>query len=176
LAGLADYLEGGGLRVPDAVRAATDSYRSDSDTVAAFLSESDLVFDATLSITTNDLMAMHGDWFAASAITESEKAHYQKVITAMKEHGVKAGQTKSRGRYWSGVGEGVPTRTNLSDSPTRKRIFTDNRNRRYPLYPPLAKPTTRVDSFRVLSYKKLCPVVTTREEVTNHVDAYRPVP
>jgi hypothetical protein len=41
---------------------------------------------------------------------------------------------------------------------------------------PICKLLTGLDSFGVQSYKKSCPVVTTREEITSHVDAYRPVP
>jgi putative DNA primase/helicase len=103
--GLADYLENG-LRVPEIVKVATTSYRNESDTVAAFLDESDLALDPALSITSNDLLAIHGDWYQSAGIGETEKAHYQRVVDDLKQHGVvlkRRGQKKIR--TWLGVGE-----------------------------------------------------------------------
>ena len=103
--GLADYLENG-LRVPEIVKVATKSYRNESDTVAAFLDESDLTVDPLLSITSGDLLAIHGDWYQSAGIGESEKAHYQRVVDDLKQHGVvlkRRGQKKTR--TWLGVGE-----------------------------------------------------------------------
>ncbi len=103
LEGLADYHEAG-LDTPDVVRVATDRYRNDSNTVAAFLADSNIVFDPQQSMPTSDLLALHGEWFAAIGATEPEKAHYQKVVTALKERGAISRQTKSRGRFWQGIG------------------------------------------------------------------------
>jgi len=103
LAGLADYLANG-LQVPERVKVATASYRAESDTVAAFLAESGLEFGTDLSIPTADLLALHGDWWRATGGTGPEAAHYQKVVQALKERGAVSKQTRSRGRFWQGVG------------------------------------------------------------------------
>jgi len=104
LSGLADYLEHG-LQIPDTVSAATQAYRNESDTVAAFFTETNIIFDDTKRwITTTDLLAAHGEWFAAAGPAESEKAHYQRVVTALKERGITQRRDRQRGRYWPGVG------------------------------------------------------------------------
>jgi len=91
-----------GLRVPDAVRAATVAYRQESDTVAAFLVEAGLVFGPGKAISTNDLMKAHGEWFAAAGTDGPEKAHYQRLVAVLKERGVTQGRSKA-GRRWVGV-------------------------------------------------------------------------
>ena len=103
LEGLADYHEVG-LDTPDVVQVATDRYRTDSDTVTAFLAESGYQFDPRLELDAGDLLAAHGDWWQANGGVGPEAAHYQKVIAAMKERCVTAGRTKSRGRFWRGIG------------------------------------------------------------------------
>jgi len=103
LEGLADYHEVG-LDTPDVVRVATARYRTDSDTVAAFLAESGYQFDPRLELDAGDLLAAHGDWWQAIGATEPEKSHYQRVVAALKERGVSAGRTKTRGRFWRGIG------------------------------------------------------------------------
>ena len=103
LEGLADYLADG-LNIPAVVRVATDRYRAESDTVAAFIAESGYQFDPLLHLDASDLLAAHGDWWQANGGDEPEKAHYQKVLVALKERGVTAGKTKSRGRFWRGIG------------------------------------------------------------------------
>jgi len=104
LAGLTDYLDHG-LRIPDNVQVATDQYRHESDTVAAFLAEAGLIIDPTLTMATSDLLAAHGEWYAAMGVAEPEKGHYQRVVSVLKERGARSRQTKSRGRFWQGVGE-----------------------------------------------------------------------
>jgi putative DNA primase/helicase len=103
LAGLADYLTDG-LRVPDIVRGATQRFRAESDTVAAFLAENGITFEPGRSISTGELLELHGDWFAANGPNEPEKGHYQRVVTVLKEHGARSRKTPSRGRFWEGVG------------------------------------------------------------------------
>ncbi|WP_395160134.1 phage/plasmid primase, P4 family [Ilumatobacter sp.] len=101
--GLADYREGG-LSIPAIVADATQSYRGESDTVAGFLTESGLTIDPKLELSTGDLLIIHGEWFAASGSSEPEKAHYQRVVLALKEKGVTSARSGSRGRFWRGVG------------------------------------------------------------------------
>ncbi len=103
LSGLADYLVHG-LQIPDTVSAATQAYRNESDTVAAFLTETGISFDPKRWVSTTDLLAAHGEWFTAAGPAEHEKAHYQRVVTALKERGITQRRTRSRGRYWPGVG------------------------------------------------------------------------
>lgn len=67
LEGLQDYREHG-LATPDRVRVATDSYRNESDAVSAFLAESNLVVDPTLSINTGDLLQLHREWLQANGV------------------------------------------------------------------------------------------------------------
>ena len=104
IAGLADYLEAG-LSVPALVANATKAYRGESDTVATFLDESGLELAPGLTLPSNDLVALHGEWFAASGSTEPEAAHYQRVVHDLKEQGATTGRTGSRGRFWRGLGE-----------------------------------------------------------------------
>ena len=103
LAGLADYLNHG-LQIPDIVNAATERYRTESDTVAAFFAEAGLVFGPKVWTPTADLIALHGEWFTANGATEPERAHYQRVTTVLKERGAAQRRNRQRGRYWSGVG------------------------------------------------------------------------
>lgn len=103
LDGLADYLANG-LGVPEVVRVATGDYRRDSDVVARFLAECGLVIAQHLTIETGELLGMHGSWFASAGINEPEKANYQRVVQALKEAGATPKQTRSRGRFWNGVG------------------------------------------------------------------------
>jgi putative DNA primase/helicase len=103
--GLADYLKNG-LRVPEIVKVATDGYRNESDTVAAFFDESELVIDPNLSITAGDLLAIHGDCYQSAGIGEPEKAHYQRVVDDLKQHDVVLKRRgRDRVRTWFGVGE-----------------------------------------------------------------------
>jgi len=105
LDGLADY-HANGLQIPDRVAAATGEYRNASDTVARFMVESGLTFEPSATIGANDLLAMHGDWFSAAGITEPEKAHYQRVIEALKAGGARSTRLgKDRRRGWTGIGE-----------------------------------------------------------------------
>ncbi len=104
LDGLADYLDGG-LRVPEVVSAATSSYRTDSDTVARFLAESDLVLDPMATMDATELVELHQEWHRASGTNETEGAHYQRVVAALKERGaVNKRRGKQRTRAWIGLG------------------------------------------------------------------------
>lgn len=105
IGGLADYIENG-LRVPDVVRVATKGYRNESDTVAAFLDESGLMFDASMSIDASHLLAIHGDWWQTAGVGELEKQHYQRVVDELKHRGIASGRNGRRGRFWRGIGEG----------------------------------------------------------------------
>ena len=87
--------------------AATDAYRTNSDTVALFLSECDFVFDPNLTIDSNELVAFHGEWFASAGVGGSEGAHYSRVVEYIKEHGATSAKTGSRGRFWRGIGAAV---------------------------------------------------------------------
>ena len=102
LDGLADYLADG-LRIPDTVSAATSRYRSESDTVNAFIADAGLVFGPRYEMAANDLLQIHGEWYAANGASGPEVAHYRKVVDAIRERGVTPGRTKSRGRFWRGV-------------------------------------------------------------------------
>ena len=103
LDGLADYRTNK-LVVPDVVRDGTKSYRNDSDTIAAFLSEQGVVIDSSKSISPNDLTAAHGDWYRNAGISdEGEKAHYQRLLAHLKANGVTK-QRKNSGSTWLGVG------------------------------------------------------------------------
>ncbi len=106
LDGLADYTNVG-LAIPDKVTAATDAYRTNSNTVALFLSECDVVFDPNLTIDSNELVAIHGEWFASAGATGSEGAHWSRVVEYIKERGATAARTGSRGRFWRGFGAAV---------------------------------------------------------------------
>lgn len=103
LDGLADYRTHG-LGIPDAVSAATTSYRTESDTVAAFIVDAGLVFDDRYELAATELLQVHAEWWGASGGTGPEAAHYRKVVDALRERGVTPGRTKSRGRFWRGVG------------------------------------------------------------------------
>jgi putative DNA primase/helicase len=105
LKGLADY-QRNGLATPEGVKAATNGYRHESDTVAMFLEECGIVIGPTLTTTTADLLQLHEEWFADSGIGDKEKDHYQRLIQALKARGVTSGRTSSRGRFWKGVGRG----------------------------------------------------------------------
>jgi putative DNA primase/helicase len=104
LDGLADYLANG-LQVPEVVRAATAGYRTESDTVARFLAESDLVIAPNAMVDSNDLIFVHQEWHRASGSNETENAHYQRVVAALKERGAtNKRRGKDRTRCWIGVG------------------------------------------------------------------------
>lgn len=103
LAGLADY-QADGLNTPAQVSAATTSYRTESDTVASFIEEAGLVIDPAMSIDAGDLMQEHNTWFATAGLDERENAHYQKVVAALKQHGIVGKQARPRGRVWYRVG------------------------------------------------------------------------
>ena len=103
LDGLADY-RANRLVVPDIVRDGTKSYRNESDTIAAFLTEHGVVIDNSKSISANDLTAAHGDWYSNAGISdEVEKAHYQRLLAHLKANGVTK-QRKNSGSAWLGVG------------------------------------------------------------------------
>jgi putative DNA primase/helicase len=105
ISGLADYLESG-LRIPEAVKMATKGYRNDSDTVAAFIDQCDLVFDPAVSILARDLLVLHGDWFETAGSSDSEKAHYMRTVDELKARGaVLKRRGQERIRTWIGVGE-----------------------------------------------------------------------
>jgi hypothetical protein len=104
LDGLADY-QARGVVIPDAVSAATGAYRNASDTVALFLAESDLALEPALTMEANELVALHGDWYGSSGITEPEKAHYQRVVDTIKARGVvQKRRGQKRTRCWTGIG------------------------------------------------------------------------
>jgi putative DNA primase/helicase len=105
LAGLGDY-QRHGLATPEGVKAATTGYRHESDTVAMFLADSELVIDPDHRVSTADLLQLHEEWFAESGVGDKQKDHYQRVVQALKHQGVTAGRTSSRGRFWRGVGKG----------------------------------------------------------------------
>jgi putative DNA primase/helicase len=105
LDGLAEYRQMR-LAAPEAVRVATDGYRRSSDTVAAFLADVGVIFDPVSSITANDLMAAHGEWFRTSGTVGhgSEMAHYQLVTAELKRRGAANKRSRSRGgMFWQGV-------------------------------------------------------------------------
>jgi putative DNA primase/helicase len=105
LEGLAAW-QANGLGVPPIVEAATADYRNESDTVATFIDECHVVYGPNESVDSSILLALHGEWFAASGSTESEAGHYQRVVAHIKEHGAVTARTKARGRYWQGVSAG----------------------------------------------------------------------
>ena len=72
LAGLADY-QANGLTAPATVEAATTNYRTESDSVKAFLADSALTVDPRCSLSANELLALHSEWFNATGSTEPEK-------------------------------------------------------------------------------------------------------
>jgi len=98
LEGLADYLANG-LRPPSSVKAATDSYRHESDTVALCMEETGLILDPSGHVVAGELLQAHNEWFHTSGVTGSEQAHYQKLTA----HLVALGVTKSRSRTKGGL-------------------------------------------------------------------------
>lgn len=114
LAGLADY-QANGLTAPATVEAATTNYRTESDSVKAFLADSALTVDPRCSLSANELLALHSEWFNATGSTEPEKGHYQRVTARLKELGAVLRRTNAKGRVWHGVGvadDAVPTLDN----------------------------------------------------------------
>lgn len=103
LDGLADYRING-LGIPARVRAATAGYRNESDTVAAFIAGCDLTIDPALTLPAGELLQLHAEWWGTYGTGEPEKAHYQRVITHLKANAVSDGRTRTRGRFWRGIG------------------------------------------------------------------------
>ena len=103
LDGLADYRTNK-LVIPDIVRDGTKSYRNESDTIAGFMSECDVTVEPTLSMSANELMAAHNGWFNNAVIgEETERGHYQRLLSHLKTSGVSR-KRRNGGDVWLGVG------------------------------------------------------------------------
>lgn len=104
VAGLAEYLEHG-LRPPAKVRAATASYRMESDTVAMCMEESGITVDPALDIPAGELMQAHNLWFDSAGLGGTAKDHYQRLTAHLIQLGARKGKSRSKGgHYWKGVG------------------------------------------------------------------------
>lgn len=91
-----------GLNPPEAVQAATDGYRAESDTVAAFIADAGIGFDLAHEVDSSELQELHNAWCDESGV--NPRAHWHEVAKYLKAHGAenrrRAGGT---GRYWRGV-------------------------------------------------------------------------
>lgn len=100
LAGCAAWQDEG-LRPPCAVRAATEDYRADADTVARFFTEIGLRFAPGLRVVSSDLRRLHDAWADDEGLVAH--AHWQLVQRRLKEHGAEPSRSKSA-RFWTGAG------------------------------------------------------------------------
>jgi putative DNA primase/helicase len=88
-----------GLGAPDAVKAATASYREEMDAFGGFLDETCVVHEAA-SVTAKELYTAYQTWCEANG----ERARSQKALAmALRERGFTAVRTK-KARGWAGLG------------------------------------------------------------------------
>lgn len=86
-----------GLGAPEAVTAATDSYRAEQDTLGPFIAEC-CTLEATATATSKGVYAAYKDW----AEKAGEKTLSQRVLAeALRERGFKSRHTKT-GTVWDG--------------------------------------------------------------------------
>jgi putative DNA primase/helicase len=90
-----------GLNPPEAVRAATDAYRSEADTVTRFFTEIGLTFEPGYQVVSTDLRKMHDSWAEEEGI-ERLGSHWRKVTARMREQGAEGNRTNAA-RLWMGV-------------------------------------------------------------------------
>jgi putative DNA primase/helicase len=98
LAGLANYQENG-LKVPDSVRHAADSYAAESDLIAAFL-EDRCEFCDTASCGANDLYRAYRNWCKSGGYSQMSQNIFRQEI--IKRTGASPKRT-NKGMVWPGI-------------------------------------------------------------------------
>lgn len=91
-----------GLNPPEAVQAATDGYRAESDTVAAFIADAGIGFDPGHEVDSGELQELHVGWCEETGV--NARSHWQEVAKYLKAHGAEPRRRpKGKGRYWRGL-------------------------------------------------------------------------
>lgn len=93
--------QAGGLQAPDAVRAATEDYRTEADTVGRFLAEVKLEVGPHLKLISANLLSLHEAFCREEAIRP--ETHWPLVQKRLKELGAEPRRNASA-RFWVGVG------------------------------------------------------------------------
>lgn len=104
VAGLARYMNVGHLKIPEVIRAATDDYRAESDSVHAFIDDSGLCLGSLHVIDASDLSEIHDEWFREASVAGTVGAHYKQVTAWLRTHDCESKRT-STNRTWKGIGK-----------------------------------------------------------------------
>jgi putative DNA primase/helicase len=105
--GLQRYLDRGRLEVPAVIRASTDDYRNESDTVHAFIEESGLLVNTLVCIDAGQLNNLHDEWFRDASVSGTPAEHYRKVTAWLRSRGCESKTHRGDGgrrKQWRGVG------------------------------------------------------------------------
>src|SRR5262249_10472056 len=94
-----------GLNPPAAVRAATDQYRAESDVLADFIAERNVVFEARRPVAKAVLYRRYESWAEGHRQKPMSNAEFGQVLTSRPGITQKKSTTQGdRAWYWHGVG------------------------------------------------------------------------